>query len=216
MKLSGFKLLFAVIVFSMAAQTYGQDCIALHEPAKSIKYRSAWDRVLPRYVKLQYAGGMGLFAVGPGWDYGKKKQWESDFLVGWIPRYTSDHSKIVLTLKQNYIPWTVSLNDNFVLRPLHTGLYLNSTLGSDYWLKEPDRYPDSYYGFSTKLRINVFIGQQLTYKIPAGNRLQGKTVTFYYEISSNDLYIVSAATNSYLKPNDYLKLSLGIKIQLEN
>ena len=41
-----------------------------------------------------------------------------------------------------------------------------------------------------------------------------KEITFFYEISTCDLYVVSAFTNKYLKPKDYLSLSFGIKLQL--
>ncbi|MES2486784.1 MAG: hypothetical protein V4581_12665 [Bacteroidota bacterium] len=177
-------------------------------------YVSQWNKLIPRYFKAQYAGGMGLFALGTGWDYGRKKQWESDILVGWVPKYSSDRSKVIFTLKQNYIPWSVKINKDFILRPLHTGLYVNSIIGRDYWVSEPEKYPNSYYAFSTKLRFNVFVGQQITYIIPHKERTYGKSATFYYEISSNDLYILSAAKNSYLKPDDYLRLSFGVKFQV--
>jgi hypothetical protein len=177
-------------------------------------YVSQWAKLVPRYIKGQYAGGMGLFAIGTGWDYGRKKQWESDILIGWVPRYSSAHSKFIFTLKQNYIPWRVSLSDKFTFKPLHTGLYVNSILGRDYWIGEPEKYPNSYYAFSTKLRFNVFIGEQITYHIPSKERSFAKSATFYYELSSNDLYILSAFKNSYLKPDDYLRLSFGVKVQI--
>jgi hypothetical protein len=41
-----------------------------------------------------------------------------------------------------------------------------------------------------------------------------KQVSLFYELSTCDLYLVSAATNSYLKPKDYLSLSFGLKLQL--
>jgi hypothetical protein len=178
------------------------------------EYQSQWNKLIPRYFKAQYAGGMGLFALGTGWDYGKKKQWESDILLGWVPKYSSERSKVILTIKQNYIPWSVKLSDRFTLRPLHTGLYVNSIVGQDYWVSEPEKYPNSYYAFSTKLRFNAFVGQQITYSIPVKERSFGKSVTLFYEISSNDLYIISAAQNSYLNPDDYLRLSFGAKFQI--
>jgi hypothetical protein len=39
-------------------------------------------------------------------------------------------------------------------------------------------------------------------------------VTAFYELSSCDLYVVSAVTNRYLKPTDYLRLSFGLKFQI--
>lgn len=41
-----------------------------------------WKKVVPTHVKLQYAGDMGVFAAGCGWDYGRKEQWETDFMIG--------------------------------------------------------------------------------------------------------------------------------------
>lgn len=41
-----------------------------------------------------------------------------------------------------------------------------------------------------------------------------KQISLFYEISTCDLYVISAFTNKYLKPKDYLSLSFGIKMQL--
>ena len=50
---------------------------------------------------------MGLLSWGIGWDYGKRGQWETDLLLGFIPRFSSRHFKMTMTLKQNFIPWSV-------------------------------------------------------------------------------------------------------------
>ena len=93
-------------------------------------------------------------------------------------------------------------------------MYFNTVFGNEFWIHEPERYPKGYYGFSSKVRIHVFLGQRLTYNIPPRWRLGARAVTFYYEISTCDLYVVSAFTNKYLKPKDYLSLSFGLKTQL--
>lgn len=177
-------------------------------------YKSQWDKLTPRYVKIQYAGGMGLISIGTGWDYGKNKQWETDLLFGYLPRYSTKKSKITFTLKQNFIPWSKRLNKNFSLEPLATGLYVNTIFDGEFWVNEPDKYPNGYYSFSTKMRFNIYIGQRITFHIPSEKRFFTKSITAFYEISSNDLYIASAFTNSYLKPTDYLRLSFGLKMQL--
>ena len=38
----------------------------------------------PTHVKMQYAGGMGVLSTGVGWDYGKRRQWETDVLLGYL------------------------------------------------------------------------------------------------------------------------------------
>ena len=86
--------------------------------------------------------------------------------------------------------------------------------GDEFWVHEPDRYPQGYYGFSSKVRFHIFAGQRLTYNIPSRFRVTARAITLFYELSTSDLYVVSAFTNRYLKPKDYLSLSFGIKLQL--
>lgn len=179
------------------------------------RYIRRWKSLIPTYTKLQFAGNMGLLSIGTGWDYGKKNQWETDILFGFIPKYESKRAKVTFTLKENYIPWDLRIKESdFSISPLTCGLYLNTVLGNEFWISEPDRYPKGYYGFSSKVRIHIYLGQQITYHIPRIKRFRGKAISLYYELSTCDLYIVSAATNHYLRPRDYLSLSFGIKTQI--
>jgi hypothetical protein len=177
------------------------------------RFRRHWERIIPTHSKIQYAGNMGLLSLGPGWDYGKHNQWETDLLFGFIPKYSSKKAKITMTLKQNYMPWSIHIGKGFSTEPLACGLYLNTVFGDQFWVNEPDRYPKGYYGFSSKIRIHVYLGQRLTYDIAPKYRFLAKSVTFFYEISTCDLYLISAVNNSYLRPRDYLSLSFGVKFQ---
>ena len=154
-----------------------------------------------------------LPSFGTGWDYGKRNQWETDILLGFIPKYSSKKTKVTMTLKQNYMPWSINIGKGFSTEPLACGLYLNTVFGDQFWVNEPDRYPKGYYGFSSKVRIHIYMGQRLTYDIDPQRRFLAKSVTFFYEISTCDLYLVSAVQNSYLRPRDYLSLSFGLKFQ---
>lgn len=179
------------------------------------RYRRHWNALIPTHLKLQFAGNMGLLSVGTGWDYGKHNQWETDILLGFLPKYHSSENKITLTVKQNYMPWSLQIKESrFSVEPLSCGMYLNTVFGDDFWVSEPSRYPKGYYGFSSKVRIHAFLGQRITYDIDPRRRFTAKSITFFYEISTCDLYIVSAFTNKYLKPKDYLSLSFGVKLQM--
>lgn len=186
-------------------------------PTRYEKYVSRrqkhWAKIIPTYGKIQYAGNMGLLSFGTGWDYGKKNQWETDLFFGFIPKYSSKKAKITMTLKQNYMPWNLNLGKGFSTEPLACGLYLNTVFGDRFWVREPDRYPKGYYGFATKIRAHIYLGQRLTYHIPPQYRFSAKSVTFFYELSTCDLYLISAVTNRYLRPRDYLSLSFGLKFQ---
>ena len=67
------------------------------------RFRRNWERIIPTHSKIQYAGNMGLLSFGTGWDYGKRNQWETDVLLGFIPKYSSKKAKVTMTLKQNYV-----------------------------------------------------------------------------------------------------------------
>lgn len=175
-------------------------------------YRAGWSSLIPRYTKVQFAGSMGLISAGFGWDYGRKKQWETDFFLGFIPRFSSGEAKMTMTLKQNYIPWSLRLGGRWFLEPLETGLYINTVMDDDFWRKEPEKYPSNYYKFSTRVRFNIFLGQRITWDM--GSREDARKMTFFYEVSTCELYLISAFTNKYLKAEDIIGLSVGIKWQL--
>lgn len=177
------------------------------------RYRKHWLSLIPTHTKLQFAGNMGLISVGPGWDYGKRNQWETDVYLGIIPRFSSKRAKVTMTLKQNYMPWSFELGKGFSTEPLTCGLYFNTVFGDEFWVQEPERYPKGYYGFSTKIRTHVFLGQRLTYDIDKERRYSAKSITVFYELSTCDIYMVRAVTNHYFRPKDYLSLSFGIKLQ---
>lgn len=157
---------------------------------------------------------MGLISFGTGWSYGRNKQWETDFFVGFLPKYESDAAKVTLTLKQNFMPWKCHINESWNFEPLACGLYFNTVLHNDFWVRQPDRYPKGYYWFSTRIRTNVYVGQRITFKIPRQKRFFARSITAFYEISTCDYYILSHVGNSGYSICDLISLSFGIKMQI--
>ncbi len=179
------------------------------------RYRRYWGQLIPTSIVAQNAGNMGVVSVGMGWEYGGHEQWETQLLFGYIPKFKSSRGKLTITLKQNYIPWSLYLKNGCSLEPLRCGLYLNTVAGHEFWKSQPGRYPDKYYAFlSTKFRINVFVGQGVTKVIPVNRRKFIKSITAFYEISTCDLYIRSIWMDSKVSLIDILGLSLGVKLQM--
>lgn len=179
------------------------------------RYRKHWSALIPTQFIMQYAGNMGLISFGMGWDYGKHKQWETNLLIGFLPQYNSSRSKMTMTLKQNFIPWSLYLKKGWLWEPLSCGAYVNTVFGHEFWGREPRRYPDKYYPFlSTKARINVFVGQRMEKIVPQNRRKFIKSITFFYELSTCDLYIRAMIQDDEVKLWDILGLSLGFKLQL--
>lgn len=179
---------------------------------RSARYTSFWRKLTPRYSKLQFAGSMGLLSFGAGWNY-YRNHWETDILLGFIPKYTTDHGNVTLTLKQNYYPWNIKIGDKLSFEPLACGVYINFLFDRDFWASQPNKYPPGYYWFSTRIRNHVYLGERFTLKLNP-NSSWHKSISFFYELSTCDLYIINAIGNSTLKPKDYLSLSFGVKLQI--
>jgi len=174
-------------------------------------YMQFWNNMIPRYTKLQFAGGMGLVSAGIGWDYGRKKQWETDLFLGLLPKFSGDKASLTFTAKQNYIPWKCSLGGRWELEPLTTGLYINKLTSRNFWGREPEKYGSSYYRFSTNTRFSMFVGQRLTFKLNEG--FPRRSITVFYEFSTCDLYLINCFSNHSVAIDDILVLSLGAKFQ---
>jgi hypothetical protein len=178
------------------------------------RYNKVWMGLMPKGGKLQYAGNMGMFSLGPTWIYGHSRQWESSLLFGIIPRHAGGHSKITMTIKEDYIPWTIHLKHyGLDFQPLATGLYFNTVFSGHFWVKQPDRYPHGYYWFATRLRTNIYVGERLKINIPERRRFFADSMSLFYEISTCDYYLIQRISNSYLTPDKYLTLSFGIQFE---
>lgn len=221
-----FKILVAIISFiptSPAISATKADSAAMDsmQMARLIKYekrmmrmQERWQCLIPSYYKIQYAGNMGLLSFGTGWAYGKNRQWETDLFIGFIPKYESDKVKVTLTVKQNFIPWKLDVGKYFSFEPLACGIYLNTILSNQFWVRQPERYPKGYYWFATKLRPNIYIGQRFTFNISPDKRFIAKAITVFYEISTCDYYILSHIGNSGYPLHDLISLSFGVKFQI--
>lgn len=209
--------LMVAAVFLLAVQTgvAQEKSVAKYElrhERKLENYKKGWALLIPRYEKIQFAGSMGLLSVGVGWDYGRKKQWETDLLFGYLPRFDGDHGHVTITVKENYIPWNLNIGKSrWSADPFTVSLYMNKIFGNEFWTREPDKYPDGYYGLATNLRFNLAFGQRMNFNIkPVG---LSSRLTLFYEFGTNDLYVISYFCNKYLKFMDIFNLSLGIKFQ---
>lgn len=179
-----------------------------------LRYRSTWHRLIPNQFTTQFAGSIGVVSFGAGWHYGKKDNWETDLLLGVVPRFNSPNCNLTFTLKERYVPWQFDAGTSWKLAPLTTGIFLSSIFGEDFWKSEPSRYPKRYYGFSTQIRANLFVGQRATFRIPAERRQFCRSISLYYELSTCDLYLISAIQNRHIRMKDILSLAIGLRLDV--
>lgn len=183
-------------------------------PSDVNRYIRGWNRIIPRHFKTQFAGGSGLLSVGIGWHYGKYHDtFETDFLLGFLPRYTTGSPHAVLTLKQTFRPWHIHIpQKRLVLSPFRTGLFLTTITGNEFWRHQPSKYQDGYYWFSTRIRTHLFVGQSLQLRTPQF-RIP-KSIELYYELSTNDLYLLNSLLNRYIRFRDIISLAIGLKLEM--
>ena len=170
-------------------------------------------RFVPSNYILQGAGGIGVVSAGAGWDYSPRKRWSTDVLLGYVPKYDTDHVKLTLTLRQTYTPFELEIREDFDYHPLRAGLYVSTTSGRQFWLSAPDKYPNDYYTFSTKVRFNVFLGQDITYKLSSSTSYFDK-VKLYYDFHTSDLNLIARVQNAYFKNLRYISLAIGAKFYI--
>ena len=204
----------------LSAATAMADSIYVSFPADSrydkrvLRYRKHWAALIPTQFVIQNAGNMGMVSAGIGWHYGKRRQWETHLLWGYIPKHESTRCKLTMTLKENYIPWSIDLKRGWSIEPLSASIYLNTVYGHEFWKSQPNRYPDDYYQFmSTKFRLNIALGQQITWQIPTEKRRRHQSVTLFYEVSTCDLYIRAKVLEHSIPLKDIIGLSIGVKLQ---
>lgn len=210
-----FRLVLLVMCLGVQAKGFaaGQDSLMSKYDQRMMKRMIRWQKLIPDHTKLQFAGSIGLCSMGFGWSYGQSDQWETDIMIGFIPKYHSERTKVTLTLRESYIPWSFAISKSrWYIQPLSCSLFLSSVLDESFWVDEPSRYPKGYYGFSTRIRANISFGQRILYKIPERDRRRSQSIAFYYELGACDTDIVTFVGNRFVKFKDILSLSVGMKV----
>lgn len=185
-----------------------QERIARYEQ-RLAKRDAVWNSMIPNLYTLQYAGGIGTLSFGIGWDYGKNNQWETHFMAGFVRKMYDLPSYATITLRETFIPWRMQLSPMWSIRPLSVSLSVNSILNGDFWVSEPDRYPSGYYGFSSKVRFHLGLGQRVCFTIPKQKRFAAREISLYYEISTCDLYVRQKFMGTDIPLKDIIIIGIG-------
>lgn len=177
------------------------------------RQRNYYQGIRPEQLWVHYAGNMGMFSFGPAWDWGKKRQFETGFLLGYIPKFSSDSPKMTLTFKFNYIPYKFLDGEKISYTPFYTGFYTSTVFGHEFWTYQSQDYPKKYYHFSTNTRWNIFVGQQFSHIFSQNKILPLRRVTYFCELSTDDYRLRHIAVNRKMKFKEMFTLSLGLRFE---
>ena len=190
-----------------------------------------WISLIPNIGTVQVAGNIGVLSVGAGWDYGKNDRWETHAQFGLVPKDHNERAAFTFTLRENLVPWSFGLGHRrwaapqsadthiawnrraaFSFEPAVFSFFANTIFNDEFWVKEPEKYNSgNYYRFSSKVRLHLGFGSRISLNIPEEKRRRYDRVSFYYELSSYDLAIISAVPNKDITLGDILCLGFGIQ-----
>jgi hypothetical protein len=166
--------------------------------------RKGFTKLLPHYVKLQFAGGIGFLSGGFGYE-SKNKKFQADLSYGYVPENVGGIEIHSVTGKLTWAPVSRRLKNTMQLDLLTTGLYINYAFGKQYFLFSPENYPLKYYGIPSALHMGIFIGEGIRWK----------RLALYYELGSTDRELSSFITNARsINFTDILNLGIGIRISV--
>lgn len=159
---------------------------------------------VPSHAKVQFAGNIGMFSVGPGYRL-RNPNWEIDLKYGYVPAaYASDpiHS---FTLKASW--GTLDRNYRDIdITWLKFGAWHNHSFGQNYFRRLPEYYEKGYYYFSTAINFGMFYATELRYRRTA----------LYMEIGTSDKHVINYVKNPYsVDFSDLWNIGLGLKYYIK-
>lgn len=183
---------------------------------KMERRKEIWSNFIPNSAVGQFAGNIGLVEAGLGWNYGKRNRWETNFLLGFVPKLKSGESDFTLTLRENFAPWRVGKN-NMKFTPGVFSLTFSSILNDRYWFRMPEKYPtEGYYWLKTRLRTQIGFGERLSFVRAKESKKILEAVSVYYQLDLDDIGILSAIPNKQITLYDIIHFGCGVIFHLNN
>ncbi|MES2418112.1 MAG: hypothetical protein V4541_07970 [Bacteroidota bacterium] len=168
------------------------------------------DHLTPSQVNLQYAGSIGYFSGGIGYNLFNEKAALS-FHYGFGPKDKGGWLSI-FTAKFEYKPFAIRIKDKFIIYSINPVFFPSYTSGEnfDYQFKT-NKYRKGYYFWSSALRLHL--GASTEVKIISHLNSSLKSVSIYAEANTNDLYTISWFKNRSVTPfYELFKLGYGIRV----
>ncbi|WP_342327354.1 hypothetical protein [Pedobacter sp. FW305-3-2-15-E-R2A2] len=171
--------------------------------------------LIPDNAIVQFAGSIGYFSVGAGYDLFKNKRGILDFNYGYVPASKGGELNIV-TAKFAYKAYEIKLKDWGKLYPFNPGFFLSYTFHPELSYRfNRNRYSSDYYRWSEALRPHLSIASEIEFngeKLMKGSGI--KAVSLYTEFNTNDYYLINYIQNtSSLTLADIFQLGIGLRLK---
>lgn len=171
--------------------------------------------LIPDEAIVQYAGSIGYFSVGAGYEIFGNKRGNLAFHYGYVPENKGGELNIA-TVKLSYKPWVVKLKEWGTLYPFNPGFFASYTFHKDLSLFFPSgQYPNDYYYWSEAIRPHLSFSTELELKLPKALTNVGvRALGLYIETNTNDFYLINYLQNmKTLTIDDIFQLGLGLRVK---
>lgn len=170
--------------------------------------QSHW--TVPDFAVAQYAGSIGYFSAGIGYNVFKSRARFSTHF-GHVPRSRGGKLNIVAA-KLFFKPMTLTVWNRVRMNPIDIGLMGSYNYGDGFETRWPEgAHPRGYYWWNPALRAHFAMETSVTYEFRKGHSL--RAITGYIEYNSNELYFVSFIQNiNTVRLSDIVKVGTGVRI----
>ncbi len=169
----------------------------------SVKEKSWY---VPDYVKAQFAGNIGLFSVGAGYQLFDKVL-SSELLYGFVPKSASKAENIhLITIKNTFPIYRKKIGENLTITPI-AGIATTLDIGTTSFTTLPSKYPEGYY-VPTAVHFTLFGGVMVHKDFKKPKIFKG--VDFYVELGTVETYLWYALATEEVDLVDVFSTSIGV------
>lgn len=184
------------IVVLFFSNSYGQETFSVKE--------KSW--YVPDYVKAQFAGNIGLFSVGAGYQLFDGVLY-SELLYGFVPKSASKADNIhLITIKNTFPIYRKKISENLTITPI-AGITTTLDIGTNSFTTLPSKYPEGYY-FPTAVHFTLFGGALIHKDFKKPKIFKG--VDFYIEFGTVETYLWYALTLDEVDLLDVFSADIGV------
>jgi hypothetical protein len=161
---------------------------------------------VPDYVKVQFAGNIGLVAVGAGYQLFNKVLY-TELLYGFVPESVSKSDEIhLITIKNTFPVFRKELGKNFTISPI-AGFATTYEIGTNSFTTLPSIYPEGYY-VPNAFHFTLFGGAMVHKDFKDSKMIKG--ADFYFEVGTVETYLWYVITSKEVSTSDVFSTSIGI------
>ncbi len=199
-----FRVLFILALFSLSGITAGFGQFT--KDTDTLKYK----KLIPDYVKVQFAGGIGFISTGIGYSFFKNKL-DVSLFYSYIPESLTVDDLHSISLQFTGKLLKYRLSEKVEVLPLNIGFFAHHTFGGEFWVVLPDKYSKDYYWWYPGVNAGMFIGGEIKTKLLA-NKTPASGTAFYARVGTRGLYLASKWSNSSIPVKDIIELGFGIAL----